>query len=92
MESGAMSIKKLFPQQLIPILQSIDIEHNHEISDKIAKEVGMEGYEVRGQASDLIFKFIDEYCAKHRQEKNWNKCPYWRHSDDCDCEGFGGDR
>lgn len=36
--------------------------------------------------------FLEHNYQKLRPNKNWTTCPYESHSDDCDCNGVGGDR
>jgi len=36
--------------------------------------------------------FLNGHIQQLRPAKDWNNCPYERHSDDCDCQGAGGDR
>lgn len=43
-----------------------------------------DGQELR-QALNLQYRAL-------RPNKNWTKCPYEAHANDCDCGGVGGDR
>lgn len=42
--------------------------------------------------ADKLRRLLNDNSRKLRPLKNWNACPYERHSDDCDCNGAGGDR
>ncbi len=37
-------------------------------------------------------EFLNEHHRELRPLKNWTRCSYEHHADDCDCKGIGGDR
>jgi hypothetical protein len=39
-----------------------------------------------------LWHYLNQHKQDLRPEKDWDRCPYEGHANDCDCRGMGGDR